>query len=220
MHSLSMSSSVIHPGRAKLMAVLWMIVGFVLLIVMLSMINRAIEMNEHDKGRSSIQFEVKPQAKKTKPVKKTKKPKSKAQKVAPPNVSLDLLNMELSGIDLGLSAFAADDIGDVDQKLLGDMKNIVMNGDMVDQKAEAKYTVAVSYPARARAKELEGFVTLSLLIAETGKVLKVKVIESDPADVFDSSAINAVKKWIFSPARYKGEPVKSWANQTIRFSLD
>jgi len=221
MHSLSsMHSNIIQPGRAKLTALLWMLVGFAMLIFMLSMINRAIEMNEHDKTQRSIQFEVKAATKKSKPVRKPKKHKSKAQKISPPSVSMDLLNMELSGIDLGLSSFAADDIGNVDQKLLGDIKNVVMSGDMVDQKAEAKYTVAVTYPARARAKELEGFVILSLLIAETGKVIKVKVIESDPADVFDSSAVNAVKKWLFTPARYKGEPVKAWANQTIRFSLD
>ncbi len=219
MHEM-MHSSVIHPGKARLMAFIWMLSGIALLIVMLASINKAVENNDKTQHRASTHFEVKPQPQKTKPVKQHKKPKSKPQKIAPPNVSADLLNMELSGIDLGLSAFAADDIGELDNKLLGDTKNIIMSGDMVDQKAEAKYTVAVNYPARARAKELEGFVTLSLLISATGKVLKTKVIESDPAGVFDSSAINSVKKWIFSPAKYKGDPVKTWANQTIRFTLD
>ncbi|MEA2098888.1 MAG: energy transducer TonB, partial [Campylobacterota bacterium] len=41
---------------------------------------------------------------------------------------------------------------------------------------------------------------------------------SNPEGVFDNTAINGVRGWRFTPAKYKGNPVKVWAKQKISFN--
>jgi len=48
---------------------------------------------------------------------------------------------------------------------------------------------------------------------------KTRVIEAEPVGVFEEKALQTVRGWIFEPARFKGDVVESWANQTIRFEL-
>ena len=168
-------------------------------------------------SKQSISFEVKQDLAKPKQVPKKQKPKTKtSKKLSPPAVALDLA---LGGLDIGLGGFNANEIGEVDASLLGDMGNVVMTSDMVDVVPRAKFKTVVEYPARAKAKEIEGFVTMSILINTDGKIDTVKIIESEPAGIFDKSVLRTIKKWVFEPARYKGEAVKTWANQTIRFEL-
>jgi protein TonB len=50
-------------------------------------------------------------------------------------------------------------------------------------------------------------------------VEKVKVLESQPAGVFDEVAVSGVQTWKFEPASYKGENVRVWAKQRVRFDL-
>jgi len=58
-----------------------------------------------------------------------------------------------------------------------------------------------------------------LLIGPTGNVEKVKVIEAQPAGVFDDVATAGVQTWKFEPASYRGENVRVWATQRVRFDL-
>ncbi len=203
--------------KARLIGGVTMLFGASIAMVSFSFLNNPLEKKEMTSSKQTISFEVKQDLAKPKQVSKKQKPKAKENKrTAPPAVALDLA---LGGIDVGLSGFNANDVGEVDASLLGDMGNVVMTSDMVDIAPRAKFKTSVEYPARAKAKEIEGFVTLSLLINSSGKIDTMKVIESEPAGVFDKSVMRTVKKWIFEPARYKGEPVKTWANQTIRFEL-
>jgi protein TonB len=50
-------------------------------------------------------------------------------------------------------------------------------------------------------------------------VEKVKVLESSPPGVFDDVAAQGVQGWKFEPASYKGEAVRVWATQKVRFDL-
>ena len=95
----------------------------------------------------------------------------------------------------------------------------VMTEDAVDSKPKATRRTAAAYPKRARAKGIEGFVRMSLLIDEAGRVARMKVLESQPAGTFDEEAKQAVRQWTFQPAMYQGAPVKVWATQTVRFQL-
>lgn len=56
------------------------------------------------------------------------------------------------------------------------------------------------YPPEAVASKLEGFVTLSYQVNKDGSVRNVKVLESQPPQVFDKAARRAVSRWIFSNA--------------------
>lgn len=204
--------------RFQLSALTWMVLGTAGVFTSLLFMNQFVDEPEKKQRISSIEFEVKQPDKPKPKIEQKPKPK-KVDNTPPPPVPAAMLDGSLSGIDLGLDAFAMGSVGDVDASLLGDMKNVVMTGDMVDVKPRAKYRMPVEYPSRAKAKEIEGYVVLSLLIDEQGRVQKVKVLEAEPQNVFEKSAEQTVKSWLFEPARYKGEPVKTWATQTITFEL-
>lgn len=60
--------------------------------------------------------------------------------------------------------------------------------------------VAPVYPTEAAKNNLEGYVTVSFDVSEQGTVSNVRVLASEPADVFNSSAIDAVKQWRYTPS--------------------
>ena len=125
----------------------------------------------------------------------------------------------MQSVSLGMPAADVDMSRDGAAELLGNMKASVMTEDAVDSKPRPTRRAAAPYPARARAKGVTGFVTMSLLINERGGVDRVKVLRADPPGVFEETAQTAIRNWQFEPATYGGEPVKVWANQTIRFEL-
>jgi TonB family protein len=72
------------------------------------------------------------------------------------------------------------------------------------------------YPESAKKLRLQGTVGLSLLITETGKVAEVKVTRSAHS-ILDTAAMEAVKTWIYDPARKNGVVVKVWLPVSISF---
>lgn len=177
--------------------------------------NHFSEKPEKNKTEYSAQFEVK-KNKQIKPKKqKIKKPVKRQAKTAQ-KLMLDL-NSDIAGLDLGLPAFSLGAMDDA--ALLGNTSDVVMTSDMVDTAARALTRTPVEYPRRAKAKDIEGYVVISLLIDKNGRVSIAKIVESEPAGVFEKKALQTIKTWLFEPAKYKGKAVDSWANQTIRFDL-
>lgn len=76
---------------------------------------------------------------------------------------------------------------------------------------------APSYPEAARAAGQEGLVILKLAISEKGKIRSIEVLKSDPA--FDDAAIDAVKRWKFTPAMVSGSPIAVYRIVKIPFRL-
>jgi len=78
------------------------------------------------------------------------------------------------------------------------------------------------YPDIARQAGIEGKVIVSVLIAENGKPIKASVVKRIPADcrVFDTVAIDALMKSLYSPGIQNGSPVKVWLTVPMRFKLD
>ncbi len=195
---------------------LWMTGGSGVIFFLLLYMNQSALPDMPDKVAQQTTFEVK-QAPRTKPRKKIERKRPKRSKTAPPPIPVLHLDSGLSGIDFGLPVFSLDAMGDIDQSLLGDTGNVVMTSEMVDQPPRVRQRAPLDYPPRARTKEIEGYVVMSLLIDDTGRVETVKVIEASPTGIFEEAAIRSVRHWLFEPARYEGENVQSWANQTIRF---
>ena len=82
---------------------------------------------------------------------------------------------------------------------------------------------APRYPSRAISREIEGWVDIGFTIDTDGKPIDIVVIDSEPSDTFDKAAINAVKKWRFSPAMNEttNETVTSVVDSTrLQFKLD
>jgi protein TonB len=146
------------------------------------------------------------------------KPRPRQSRRAPP-APLTGLDTSLSGVDMGLPGFSADDLGGLEGGLLGDASGMVMTDDTVDQPPRATYQAAMIYPPRARAKGIEGYVVFSLLIGITGEIEQVEIVESFPEGIFDEVATQGINQWRFEPALYQGQAVRAWARQRIRFDL-
>jgi TonB family protein len=76
-----------------------------------------------------------------------------------------------------------------------------------------------SYPLFARLRGYEGTVLLSVEVLSSGLVGRMKVKASSGYESLDQSALSALEKWIFEPARQKGNPIAMWVDVPVRFSL-
>jgi TonB family protein len=74
------------------------------------------------------------------------------------------------------------------------------------------------YPPQAVAERREAHVHLELLLDETGRVQDAKVIESGGED-FDAALLEAVKQYVFSPAKQNGMPARALVRYTHVFHL-
>lgn len=198
-----------------------MLVGtIVIVLTMLYLNNLSSEPPKKNKQRT-LSFEVIKQVKtpkKPKPAPKKQPPKQQSNPVSAP--AFTGLGMSLSGIDINMNAFDPNsEMPEAQDQILGDTSNAIMTSDTVDQEPRALSRAPLNYPPRAKAKEIEGYVLLSILVNEQGDVEQVRVLESDPRDTFEEVAIRNIKKWKFEPALYNGEPVKIWVNQPIQFRL-
>jgi protein TonB len=210
--------SFLQPWRFHAQALLWMLVGSGLIFFCLYLMNRFAEPLKAEKATQSTTFEVQRQERpKPKRVVKRKPQKAPPKITPPPSLTM---GSDIAGLDFGLPAFSLDDFSQQDHgDLLGNTENVVMTSDLVDSPPRPLTRAEIHYPRRAKAREIEGYVVMSILIDTSGRVTRAKVIEADPAGVFENEALRNIEKWIFEPASYDGQPVKTWANQTIRFQL-
>lgn len=74
-----------------------------------------------------------------------------------------------------------------------------------------------AYPREARSQGLENNVTLKLIVSEEGRVQEVVALGGD--EPFVSAAIDAVKKWRYSPGLRDGRPVASELIVRVPFKL-
>jgi protein TonB len=78
--------------------------------------------------------------------------------------------------------------------------------------------VAVAYPLAVRAKPAGVVSTLRVL--ENGKVGQVMIEKTAGHPDLDRAAAEAVKKWLFEPARRGKEPVSVWVLLPVQFQLN
>jgi protein TonB len=168
---------------------------------------------------NQVAFERKkpPQDKQVQKPRPKPKPRSNPRNAPAPLTGLDT---SLSGVDMGLPGFSADDLGALEGELLGGPDGMVMTDETVDQPPQASFQAAPVFPPRARARGIEGFVVFSLLIGVTGEIEQIEVIEASPEGVFEEAATQGISQWRFEPALYQGQAVRAWAKQRIRFDLD
>lgn len=77
--------------------------------------------------------------------------------------------------------------------------------------------VAPEYPERALARGIDGKVIVEFVVDVNGEPRDVRVVSSEPPDVFDRSAINAVRRWRYQPVIENGVPVEVPARMVINF---
>ena len=89
----------------------------------------------------------------------------------------------------------------------------------VDQQPRVLRKVDPKYPEAARRANREAVVIVDFTVDVDGKATDIKV--ADPKGFgFDEAAIEAIKRWRFTPAKKDGESVPMRVRQPIRFNLD
>ncbi|HZP48073.1 MAG TPA: TonB family protein [Vicinamibacterales bacterium] len=73
------------------------------------------------------------------------------------------------------------------------------------------------YPALARASHVSGVVILDATIDTHGRVVDVRVLRSIP--LLDQAAMDAVRRWTFTPTRLNGVAVPVIMTVTVNFTL-
>lgn len=81
------------------------------------------------------------------------------------------------------------------------------------------YNPVPPYPQEARRKGYEGEVLLRVEVLSDGRVGQIEIRRSSGYKVLDRSAIDAVKKWRFSPGMKGEEAISLWVNIPIKFQL-
>jgi protein TonB len=81
------------------------------------------------------------------------------------------------------------------------------------------YQTQPRYPDSARRQGIEGETLLRFQVLATGRVSGVSVARSAGHADLDRAAIDAVKTWLFEPARRGREAVAVWVTLPVRFRL-
>jgi protein TonB len=180
------------------------------------LMNATAGFHRNDANAFGTTVQVEPRARPKPPPQEKPKPPPKRQQRARVNPMAGL-ESSLAGLDFGLPQFEQAGL-DAATGILGEGSG-TMTDDTVDSPPRPIVQNPMPYPPRAKAQGVTGYVLLSVLIGPTGQVERAKVLESNPPGVFDDVAVQGVQGWKFEPASYKGEAVRVWATQRVRFDL-
>jgi periplasmic protein TonB len=75
--------------------------------------------------------------------------------------------------------------------------------------------VEPAYPEFAREAQIQGKVTLHVLVGKDGRVKNVKVVKGVTG--LNEAAVEAIKKWVFKPALSNNKPVAVWVEVPMDF---
>ena len=184
--------------------------------VVLGLNDSALDHNSKQ-GVKTIDFEVAPK-KKPPPTRPKPKPKPK-KKARRPAAPIPNLGVSLSGVDFGLPGLG-DALADATTSLIGDVDDVVMTEDSVDDLPVPIRRMPPPYPARAKAKGITGFVDVSLVIDASGRVSDVQIMEASPPGIFEDGVLATVKSWSFQPAMYQGQAVPIRVRLNLRFEQE
>jgi TonB family protein len=81
------------------------------------------------------------------------------------------------------------------------------------------YQVKPRYPESAKRVGAQGVTTLRVRVLENGRVGEVLVEQSAGFRDLDFAAVDAVKKWLFEPARRGKDAVSVWVMLPVKFEL-
>ena len=113
------------------------------------------------------------------------------------------------------------DLGDIGADNLGDRTIEAEVQVQVDQQPRPLGKVNPKYPSIARRSNKEGVVIAEFTVGADGRTTDITVVKEEPKGFgFGEAAIEAVKRWRFTPAKKDGKSVPMRVRQTVRFNLD
>jgi len=150
----------------------------------------------------------------SKPPAKEEKQEDIEMEKEPPKLSLDQLEMALNP--------SMGDVGDgmkvdlsIDSKSLGTDELIFEIGD-VEEIPRAVRRIQPNYPAVLKRKKVEGMVSLVFIIDTDGNVVAPSVEKSTHVE-FEEPALDAIRRWKFTPGKRGGEAVKTRVRLPLQF---
>jgi len=90
---------------------------------------------------------------------------------------------------------------------------------IVPTQARYRDTPRPDYPDSARREGREGRVLLRVFVDDQGRSKKIEINSSSGSEALDRAAADAIKRWLFHPARADEQPIESWVNVPIDFHL-
>ena len=131
--------------------------------------------------------------------------------------------MQIAKADQSVQDMPRMDIPQLDVPMVGGEGMFIGNFQQVDKTAEGDIIPVVvirpMYPREAAIDGIEGWVKLEFTITATGSVEDPKVVDANPARIFNREAIRAILKWKFKPRVVDGVAVDRRATQIIDFNL-
>jgi TonB family protein len=94
------------------------------------------------------------------------------------------------------------------------LANVVAAGDLALVKS-----VTPTYPQKAEAAKVQGWVELDFTVVESGAVKDIALHAASAPGVFDAAAISALAQWRYKPVLHDAKPVAQRARIRIRFTL-
>lgn len=76
------------------------------------------------------------------------------------------------------------------------------------------------YPVGMLQREIEGTVTIRVLIGVDGRVRQVQILSATTPDFAKATERQALKAWRFKPATRGAEAVEDWKTLTVRFDIN
>ena len=77
-----------------------------------------------------------------------------------------------------------------------------------------------AYPVGMLRRELEGEVSVRVLVGTNGRVKDIQLIDSPHVDFWTATRKQALKKWRFIAATKDGKPIESWMTLKVRFEIN
>lgn len=81
-------------------------------------------------------------------------------------------------------------------------------------------TAPARYPRRASDRGISGWVEVTFTVTESGNTADIVVVNTDPNDIFNESAIRAVEQWTFEPREFRGRLIAQRAAARLVFRLE
>jgi len=88
----------------------------------------------------------------------------------------------------------------------------------LEKRPQAVSQVAPAYPADLKKAKVEGVVTVLFVLDETGRVEDPRV-ENSTRPEFEKPALEAIRKWRYSPGMKDGQAVRTYIKVPIRFRM-
>jgi len=100
------------------------------------------------------------------------------------------------------------------------MESAAGSGPVSDAKLAVDRRVDPMYPPASRRAGEQGTGVFNVLVDERGKPRDVQVARSSGFPRLDQAAIEAIKRWAFTPATSGSEAVSAWTRVQVTFRLD